>query len=203
MSQHVPSSSSVCIHAVCISPDHRRKGLGVHLLREYVTRLESATRDDGSKSYQRALLLTHGELRTFYEQAGFEWLGKSDVVHGSRPWFEMRKVIGSSGTEQTDMESTSPSQIQEQNIPPGLWEALQRPSRNRPLARSFTFFGGISDVCSPDPDSTGNISNKFDLLCPRGECSSIILKAGVAKWVERASVQASYFSPICCFLTCV
>jgi len=184
MSHHVPSSSSVCIHAVCITPDHRGKGLGVHLLREYVTRLESVTCNDGSKSYERALLITHEELRPFYEAAGFEWLGKSDVVHGSRSWFEMRKVLGT---------SDEPKLPQGQSIPPGIWEALQRPSRNRHMTRSLASFGGISDVCA---DNAGSVSNKFDLLCPRDECSSVILKAGVAKWVERASVQASYFAVI-------
>lgn len=176
MSHHVPSSSSVCIHAVSITPGHRRQGLGERLLHEYITRLESATCDDGSKSYERALLITHEELRSFYEAAGFEWLGKSDVVHGSRPWFEMRKVLGTSD------ETTLP---QGQYLPPGILEALQRPPRNRNMTRSLASFGGISDVCT---DTAGSISNKFDLLCPR-ECGSVILKAGVAKWVERTSVQ--------------
>ena len=184
MSKHVPLSSSVCIHAVCISPDHRRNGLGVRLLREYVTRLESATQNDrdGSKAYERALLITHEELRPFYEAAGFEWLGESGVVHGSRPWFEMRKVLA--------QPIMSPPEEQAQSLPPSIWEALLRPPRNRPQTRSLASFGGISDVCAPDPDITGNISNKFDLLCPREECGSIILKAGVAQWVERASIQA-------------
>ena len=95
MSEHTyPSRVSVCIHAVCVSPSYRRKGVGVRLLREYITRLECATRQDGSRSYKQALLITHEDLRPFYEEAGFEWLGKSDVVPGSRPWFEMRKVFG-------------------------------------------------------------------------------------------------------------
>ena len=32
-------------------------------------------------------------------------------------------------------------------------------------------------------------SNKYDLLCPRLGCGSVILKAGAASWVERESVQ--------------
>ncbi|KIJ98946.1 hypothetical protein K443DRAFT_50899, partial [Laccaria amethystina LaAM-08-1] len=31
--------------------------------------------------------------------------------------------------------------------------------------------------------------NKFDLLCPRNGCGSVILKSGAGSWVERASVQ--------------
>ena len=76
---------------------------------------------------------------------------------------------------------------------PGVWEALQRPTRNRPKSRSLAAFGAIQEVCAPDPSGGGNLSNKFDLLCPREECSSIILKKGVAQWVERASMQVSGF----------
>jgi hypothetical protein len=37
----------------------------------------------------------------------------------------------------------------------------------------------------------GTSVNKYDLVCSRSECGSLVLKKGVAKWVERASVQAS------------
>lgn len=162
-------------------------GVGVRLLREYILRLESATKN-GSKPYERILLITHAELRIFYENAGFEWLGKSEVVHGAKPWFEMRKVL-ERGADAT----TSPEQLQSQEpaIPPGLWDALQRPPRNRPTPHPFTSFSRIDDVCAADPEDAGNMLNKFDILCPREECGSVILKAGVAKWVERASVQVS------------
>jgi len=94
MEQHVPGSTSVCIHSVCISPQHRRKRVGLHLLQEYILRLEASTRDNESQAYERVLLITHKNLRDFYERAGFEWLGESSVVHGSKPWFEMRKEFG-------------------------------------------------------------------------------------------------------------
>ena len=32
MSVHDPEGSSVCIHAVCVSPEHRRKGIALALL---------------------------------------------------------------------------------------------------------------------------------------------------------------------------
>lgn len=177
MSHHVANSSSVCIHSVCVSPDHRSKRVGVRLVREYILRLESATRDDDSKAYERALLITHEGLRDFYESAGFEWLGKSDVVHGSQPWFEMRKILG-------QLPDRS-----EPSMPPGLWDALQRPMRNRPAPRSLASFGGLEEVCNLDPEK----SNKYDLLCPREECASVILKVTVAKLAERPSVQASIY----------
>ncbi|KAL0574690.1 hypothetical protein V5O48_007275 [Marasmius crinis-equi] len=72
--------------------------------------------------------------------------------------------------------STSDSQI-----PPGVWEALQSSSRTRPTAKLLkSFENGISDVT----DNEGP-SNRYDLLCPRTGCGSIILKKGVGKFVER------------------
>jgi len=82
-----------------------------------------------------------------------------------------------------------PQDAQDQ-MPSGLWDALQRSSQNRPRVRSFSSFaGGIADVLESDSDHQGSWVNKFDLLCPRSECGSIILKRGVAKQVEQSTVQ--------------
>ncbi|KAI0674263.1 acyl-CoA N-acyltransferase [Trametes maxima] len=90
MSQHVPGASSICIHSVCVDPEHRQKHIGLNLLRVFVARAERRATTEGA-SYERVLLITHEELRGFYERAGFEWLGRSAVVYGSRPWYTMRK----------------------------------------------------------------------------------------------------------------
>lgn len=78
-------------------------------------------------------------------------------------------------------------------MPPGLWEALQRESSHAPpVARLLASFpNAVQDVISisESADSDANDSSKYDLLCPRPGCGSIILKAGAASWVERASVQ--------------
>ncbi len=170
MSTHDPAGSSICIHAVCVSPEYRKRGVALGLLKEYISRMERA-RQSGV-SYERIVLITHENMRGLYEKAGFEWVGKSDVVHGSEPWFEMRKLL-----------SPAPPPTQTQSLPPGLWEALQRSSsRSVPSARLLPSFPrGIEDVCDPN--------NKYDLLCPRSGCGSIILKNGVASLVERESVQ--------------
>ncbi|EJF63647.1 acyl-CoA N-acyltransferase [Dichomitus squalens LYAD-421 SS1] len=215
MSKHVPGSSSVCIHSVCVAPEYRRQKVGLGLLKEYVSRLSSTSCDD-SKPYARILLIAHQELRSFYEQAGFEWVGRSAVVHGPRPWFEMRKEFQpqnaspdlaatsqplnlsiartsedvSSGTRPSASASQEPAQAQTQTVPPGLWEALQRQSsRARPVARPLTSFPNAAQDVVSDADAQGPPSNKHDLLCPRLGCGSVILKAGAASWVERASVQ--------------
>ncbi|KIK59482.1 hypothetical protein GYMLUDRAFT_227051 [Collybiopsis luxurians FD-317 M1] len=72
--------------------------------------------------------------------------------------------------------------------PAGLWEALQTSSsRSRPKPKSLeSFENGISDVSETAGADT---SNKYDLLCPREGCASVILKRGVAKLQERQSLQ--------------
>jgi len=179
MLTHIPSSSSVCVHSICVSPDHRNKGVGSRLLREYVSRLKAAREDNGAP-YERILLITHDNLRSFYESAGFEWIGKSPVVHGSLPWYEMRIILDPAPI-------VDPLPSPDQTIPPGLLEALQRPSRSKPSPKLLTSFpGGVADVATEVGESH---FNKFDLLCPRNDCKSIILKKGVAKLVERSSVE--------------
>ncbi|PIL27473.1 hypothetical protein GSI_10623 [Ganoderma sinense ZZ0214-1] len=248
MSKHVPGSSSVCIHSVCVAQEYRRQKLGLGLVKEYISRL-STNNDSSPAPYTRILLIAHEELRGFYEKAGFEWVAQSAVVHGARPWFEMRKALkpdlpqtsssnnptsqtpsisGStkgdsiaavpgcptatqpptdtdeknvvSGTAPSEARSQVPSaqmQMPTQSIPPNIWEALQRESsRTRPVARLLASFpNAVQDVTSDDnagdarQGSSNANTNKYDLLCPRAGCGSVILKAGVASSVEGASVQ--------------
>ncbi|RDB26716.1 putative N-acetyltransferase C9.02c [Hypsizygus marmoreus] len=193
MSTHTPLSSSVCIHSVCVSLTQRGRKIGLNLLKEYISRLEAANK--AGLPYQRILLITHEYLRSFYEEAGFEWLGKSSVIHGDLPWYEMRKILVSDASaavpDTIAIPDTQPEEQQKsQTIPPGLWDALQRPTPSRPSSRSFSSFsGGIADIIQPHPHRDGVAINKFDLTCPRNGCGSIILKTGIGEWVERASVQ--------------
>lgn len=173
METHRPGATSVCIHSVCISKVHRRKGIAVALLKEYISHLERA-REKGAP-YERVLLIVHEELQQLYTNAGFELVGPSAVVHGSRPWFEMRKVLAEPAP---------------QSIPPGLLEALSAASKGkRPIGRKLSaFLNGLADVSDITPESPYAV-NQFDLLCPRDGCGSIILKNGVATLVEHESIQ--------------
>lgn len=161
-------------------------------MKEYLARLEKANEEKSTK-YERVLLIVHEDLKEFYEKAGFEWLGKSDVVHGSKPWFEMRRNLAISFQSSThDEGAESPVQMLEghQSIPPGVLEALHRrsnPSSSSKLISDFP--NALSDVLDSNGKRPGVSVNKYDLLCPRGDCGSIILKKGVGEWVERASVQ--------------
>lgn len=182
MSAHVPSSPSVCIHSVCVSQKHRRSRIGLNLVKEYISRFQAAR--EAGLPYERILLITHENLRGFYEKGGFEWIGKSNVVHGSEPWYEMRKILGS------DSAAAAAPQSEGQQIPAGVWEALQRRSSAGPNSRLFLSFpSGILDLTQPHSEKLGVSVNKFDILCPRENCGSIILKQGIGEWVERASVR--------------
>jgi len=153
-------------------------------MKEYIARLEKGN-SDGSWSYRRLLLITHDRLRRFYESVGFEWLGKSDVVHGSKPWYQMRRDLHSG----TDSESSPPQVHSQQQLPPGIMDALQC---RRNIVRSSRllsdFPNGIPDLTKTD-GTEGVLVNKLDLLCPKADCGSVILKNGVAKWVEQSSIQ--------------
>jgi GNAT superfamily N-acetyltransferase len=196
MSTHVPNSSTVCIHSVCVAKAHQRKGIGLALLKEYIHRLESRN-TDGVK-YQRVLLITHEELRPFYESAGFEWVGPSNVVHGSRPWFEMRRNLKFPSRTDSPKTETPERMIQHVSMPSNILEALRQP-KDKVLAGKLIsdFHHGLSDLLELDESRPGTSGNKYNLVCSRAECGSLVLKKGVAKWVERGSVQASNCSTHC------
>jgi hypothetical protein len=156
--------------------------------------------NENDATYERILLLTHEELRTFYEKAGFVWLGPSNVRHGSRAWFEMRRDLtlssrpGLSAKDQVEI----PEQMIQGNVslPLNILEALRRPEDRVPTGRLISdFHHALSDLLEVDDSRPGNPVNKFDLLCPRLQCGSIILKRGVGRWVERSGVQVRLVIP--------
>jgi len=68
-------------------------------------------------------------------------------------------------------------------------DALQPRQNIAPLSRLLSDFpNGIADLTNTD-GREGVLVNKFDLLCPRANCGSVILKNGVAKWVEQSSIE--------------
>ncbi|KNZ75875.1 hypothetical protein J132_00888 [Termitomyces sp. J132] len=202
MSSHVPSSASVCIHSVCVAPEHRHKGVASNLLKTYIAKLKE------KGQYTRVLLITKEGMRGFYEKAGFEWMGISGVVHGKDKWHEMR-ILFDTYTPHGDSASVAPPEVpktveealalgsgtstseQETQMRANLWDALQRSSkRPRPTAKLFeSYKGGINDLLGSHEGKESVPVNRFDILCPRSGCGSFILKKGVAEYVRRASVK--------------
>ncbi|KAG1883770.1 Mss4-like protein [Suillus subluteus] len=82
--------------------------------------------------------------------------------------------------------------MSDQSLPPGALEALQRPSNSgdRSTIRKLSDFDqGLLAVSASHDKNLGELTHKFDLLCPRNGCGSVILKAGVGRCVERDSVE--------------
>ncbi|KAF5354037.1 hypothetical protein D9756_007183 [Leucocoprinus leucothites] len=199
MSKHIQGSSTICLHSICVQKSWRNKGIATRLLKEYVSRLRLRA-EAGSVPYERVALISHEELIPFYENAGFKNLGKSDVVHGSLPWYELRAELKSAtataGSASQHSDSSTPLPVVEnspgapqpdQQIPEGLWEALLRSSSSKNHGRLLSSFDSVTSVTIEA--TPGTPVNKFDLLCPREGCGSVILKEGVGRWVERASEQ--------------
>lgn len=176
MSTHVPVSEggkSVCIHSVCVTPEWRKKGVALGLLKEYIRRLETT----GDPQLQLVLLICHDEVIDLYRKAGFTLVGKSTVVHGPREWFEMKLDI-------LHTEKQLPTEMQ-----PAAWAALSQPSSPPgSQALRFTAFASIQNLVSDDLRK-GSQTNTYKLVCPREGCGSLLLLKGVARLVEASSVQ--------------
>ncbi|TDL20600.1 acyl-CoA N-acyltransferase [Rickenella mellea] len=180
MLTHDLGGTSVCIHTVLVSSEYQRRGVAIAMLEDYIARLREANEVAGALKYARVLLLAHEETLGLYERAGFRCVGKSDVVYGSRPWYEFRKELADSPSP-----TAEPADAAFNNPPPGISEALQRSATGpRPNARPSS---DVESVVEPGDGDTQ--TNKYDLLCPRNGCGSVILKRGVAELVEAPSVE--------------
>lgn len=71
-------------------------------------------------------------------------------------------------------------------LPPGILEALQIVPGT--TVNGKTFQEVLLDLTLPRESEGGVVTNKYDLLCPRG-CRSIILKRGVGQLVERSGIE--------------
>ncbi|KAF5360349.1 hypothetical protein D9756_004428 [Leucocoprinus leucothites] len=102
MSVHVPSSPSICVHSVVLLESYQKKGIGLQMMREYLLRIQRQNSTLEAENRQgkpeRVLLVTHDDVRPFYEKAGFICKGKSDVVLGAGMWYEMSYPLKPSGS---------------------------------------------------------------------------------------------------------
>ncbi|KIJ47910.1 hypothetical protein M422DRAFT_248496 [Sphaerobolus stellatus SS14] len=169
MSEHDANGTSVCIHSLAVIASFRRRGVATALMEEYIRQLREDPQVGGAV-VERILLICHENLMKLYEGVGFVLKGRSSVVHGPDPWFEM-------GIDLADSVPPYPETLQQaahSSIPPNILAALTSSSRNRPTARPYASFGS-SELVSAEGE------NAFDILCPRSGCGSIILKAGAGK----------------------
>ena len=167
MFTHDPKGKTICIHSVCVDPARQRQKIGSALLEEYIRRWT-----DGP--YDGISLIAHEELIKFYVAAGFKLIGKSEVVHGSKPWFELRYSL----------QPHIPDAATQRRILEVLQEQANQSGVHRPDKKLLSYFpGGPSELAEE-----GGL-NKLQLYCPRVTCRSVILLARTATLVERPSIM--------------
>ncbi|KAI7860395.1 acyl-CoA N-acyltransferase [Circinella umbellata] len=83
MKVHDPNGKIVYLHSVCVNPQVRRQKVATRLMTHWIQLLKE------SKKYDRIALIARENLVGLYESVGFKYLGKSQVVHGPDPWFDM------------------------------------------------------------------------------------------------------------------
>lgn len=84
MSNHVPHGKTLCIHSVCVRDNLKRRGLGSAMLETYLKHMPGAL-----PHVKECRLICKEHLIGFYREAGFQLEGRSDVVHGKDPWYEL------------------------------------------------------------------------------------------------------------------
>jgi hypothetical protein len=171
MTSHDPEGKTICIHSVCVDPAHQRRKVGSTLLKEYIRRWT-----DGP--YDGISLIAHEELIRFYVAAGFKLIGASGVVHGSKPWFELRYSL----------QSQTPDAATQRRILEVLREQSSQSEVHRSDKKLASYFAeGASELA----DEQG--LNKLRLHCPRIPCRSAILLEKTATFVQRPSIRVTVF----------
>lgn len=175
MSNHESDGTSICIHSVAVKKSFQHRGIALTLLKEYVERLRDGT------DAERILLITHDELKGLYSKAGFELVGKSEVNHGSRDWYEMKIVIP---RQPTQASSSIPAGVSQD----ALVAALSARPRGRKVAQALSGLSGIDEVTV---DVEGNKANAVKLACLSERCGSTILQPRTAVLKEAPSCMVS------------
>jgi len=168
MQRHEPLGEYLAIHSVCVQDQHRNKGVAKGLLNEYLKRVNEQGRVKGIR------LISKRHLVPMYEGVGFTNKGKSQVVHGKDPWFELAIDFDFQQTSSSAPISDSPFvQPDQENVPS---TEMRSPGKRLLSTRSE------DEVLKAVKGGDG--LNLWDLYCPRGECRCLLVKKGTAKWVK-------------------
>lgn len=72
-----------CILTIAVAEEARRQGIGMLLLKQLINECNDA-------GVHSILLMCERHLISFYEQAGFDYIGEASSTHGGIQWYEMR-----------------------------------------------------------------------------------------------------------------
>ncbi|KZT54271.1 acyl-CoA N-acyltransferase [Calocera cornea HHB12733] len=199
MSSHDPSGTTVALHSLCVSPTHRRLGIGRALLEEYAKR----AREGAMGGVQRIALLSRASLRELYKQVGFKEIGESEVQHGQEKWYDMVLDLNPAEEDvQAPAEAAAvPGGADLQSIPGAAVPASGGTEPDPPTMDGPTQAQVIAALLAertrpPAPDSrtaatipAGELTdargrNVQRLRCLRPGCGSLILLEGVGELRE-------------------
>jgi arylalkylamine N-acetyltransferase len=83
MKSHDPNGRVLCIHSVVIHPSYRGSKLGQQFLSFYLVQQKA------TGQFERAAIICHQSLVSYYQSVGFISLGPSTVSHGLSDWIDM------------------------------------------------------------------------------------------------------------------
>jgi ribosomal protein S18 acetylase RimI-like enzyme len=196
MSAHDPHGTTIAIHSLCVSPTHRRMGVGYALLQEYAKRAHAGAMGP----VERVALMSRAGLTGLYEQAGFREVGESAVQHGKEKWVDMVLDIKPASEEQLATSVPSAGELAsaplEDGAPPAdgptqaqviaalLAQRSAPPAPDSATYASLTAAGGEGAVV----DEKGR--NRLRLRCLRKGCGSLILLEGKGELREGGEENA-------------
>jgi hypothetical protein len=80
---HKKNGRTIALHALAVSPDYQRSGLGKAIMRAYIERMKQINAGD------RISILTYDRLVPYYQKLGFEHYGKSESEYAGVAWHDL------------------------------------------------------------------------------------------------------------------
>ncbi|RGP60419.1 hypothetical protein FLONG3_10885 [Fusarium longipes] len=87
---HKRDGRTIALHALAVSPNYQRSGLGKAITREYIKRMKQIDAGD------RISILTYDRLVPYYQKLGFEHYGKSESEYAGVAWHDLSYILSDS-----------------------------------------------------------------------------------------------------------
>ncbi|EKJ74092.1 hypothetical protein FPSE_05746 [Fusarium pseudograminearum CS3096] len=87
---HKRNGRTIALHALAVSPDYQKSGLGKAIMRAYIERMKKMGAAD------RISILTYDRLVPYYQKMEFEHYGKSSSEYAGVAWHDLSYIISGS-----------------------------------------------------------------------------------------------------------